>query len=110
MSWVVAPLLFMKARTITIGDKELKSGDKITIEGSSGKVFLGEVPTKEADLNEDFNTLMEWSNKYKKMHVRTNADTPKDVQKALKFGAEELGYVEPSICFLMQKEFLLLER
>ena len=80
-----------KARTITIGDKELKSGDKITIEGSSGKVFLGEVPTKEADLNEDFNTLMEWSNKYKKMHVRTNADTPKDVQKALKFGAEGIG-------------------
>ena len=80
-----------KTKTITIGDKELKSGDKITIEGSSGKVFLGEVPTEEADLNEDFNTLMEWSDKYKTMHVRTNADTPKDVQKALEFGAEGIG-------------------
>ena len=78
-------------KTITIGDKELGSGDKLTIEGSSGKVYLGEVPTEEANLTPEFNMLMEVADKYRTMKVRTNADTPKDAARALSFGAEGIG-------------------
>ena len=80
-----------ETKTITIGDRELGSGDKLTIEGSSGKVYFGEVPTEEAQLTDEFNILMEVADKYRTMRVRTNADTPKDVAKAISFGAEGIG-------------------
>jgi len=73
------------------GDKEVKEGEIITLDGSSGEVFLGEVPTVEADLSGDYDKLMVWARKYKKMGVRTNADTPKDAQVARDFGAEGIG-------------------
>jgi pyruvate, orthophosphate dikinase len=79
------------SKTITIGGQNLKSGDKLTIEGSSGKIYLGEVPTQEAQLTPEFYLLMEMADKYRTMNVRTNADTPKDVVKALSFGAEGIG-------------------
>jgi len=78
-------------KTINIGDRELKSGDTITIEGSSGKVYLGEVPTEEANLTEEFNLMMEIADRHRVMRVRTNADTPVDVAKAISFGAEGIG-------------------
>ena len=80
-----------ESKTVFIGDQELKAGDQITIEGSSGKVYLGEVPTEEAKLTPEFNELMSLADKFRKMRVRTNADTPKDVLKALEFGAEGIG-------------------
>jgi len=69
----------------------VKEGDLITLDGSSGEVFLGQVPTMEPTLSGDFGTLMKWANKYRKLGVRTNADTPKDAKVAREFGAEGIG-------------------
>ena len=74
-----------------VGDLTIKEGDLITLDGSSGEVFLGQVPTMEPTLSGDFGTLMKWANKYRKLGVRTNADTPKDAKVAREFGAEGIG-------------------
>jgi len=74
-------------------DKEIiiKEGETITLDGSTGEVFLGKVPTKDPEMSGDFGTLMKWANKYKKLGVRTNADTPKDAKTAREFGAQGIG-------------------
>jgi len=74
-----------------IGDLIVSEGDLITLDGSTGEVFLGEVPTVNPELSGYFGTIMEWSDKYKKLGVRTNADTPKDAQVARDFGATGIG-------------------
>ena len=66
----------------------IKEGDYITLNGSSGKVYLGKIPVIDPELSGDFATIMEWADKHRKMKVRTNADTPHDAQVARKFGAE----------------------
>ncbi|MBW6441378.1 pyruvate, phosphate dikinase [Patescibacteria group bacterium] len=74
-----------------VGDLVVSEGDLITLDGSTGEVFLGEVPTTDPELSGYFATIMEWSDKYKKLGVRTNADTPKDSQVARDFGAQGIG-------------------
>jgi len=69
----------------------IKEGDYITLNGSSGKVYLGKIPVIDPELSGDFATIMEWADKHRKMKVRTNADTPHDAQVARKFGAEGIG-------------------
>ncbi|KKQ30041.1 MAG: Pyruvate phosphate dikinase, partial [Candidatus Shapirobacteria bacterium GW2011_GWF2_37_20] len=71
-----------------VGDLVVSEGDLITLDGSTGEVFLGEVPTINPQLSGYFGTIMEWSDKYKKLGVRTNADTPKDAAVARDFGAK----------------------
>jgi len=78
-------------KVFKVGDLTVKEGDLITLDGSSGEVFLGQVPTMEPTLSGDFGTLMKWANKFRKMGVRTNADTPKDAKVAREFGAEGIG-------------------
>ena len=80
-----------KAKMFKVGDIEVKEGDLITIDGTAGEVFLGKVPTIEAELSGDFGTLMKWADKYRTMEVRTNADTPKDAKVAREFGAQGIG-------------------
>ncbi|MDO5017181.1 MAG: pyruvate, phosphate dikinase [Porphyromonas sp.] len=80
-----------KAGTVTVGDKVYKEGDYISINGSTGVIYEGKVPTKAAELDPDFQYLMELSNKYAHLKVRTNADTPHDAQVALDFGATGIG-------------------
>ncbi|MCC6277440.1 MAG: pyruvate, phosphate dikinase [Oligoflexia bacterium] len=69
----------------------LKKGDVITLDGSTGEVFLGEVKTVEPQLSGHFDELMQMADKFRKLKVRTNADTPKDAQTARRFGAEGIG-------------------
>ncbi|MGZ3723406.1 MAG: pyruvate, phosphate dikinase, partial [Bdellovibrionales bacterium] len=69
----------------------LKQGDKITLDGSSGEVYLGEVKTVEPSLDEYFTRLMKMADKKRRLGVRTNADTPHDAEVARKFGAEGIG-------------------
>ncbi len=71
--------------------KTVKEGDVITLDGSTGEVLLGEVPTVEAKLDEDFHAFMEWVDKFRRLKVRTNADTPHDSKVARSFGAEGIG-------------------
>jgi pyruvate,orthophosphate dikinase len=78
-------------RVIRIGERELKDGDIITIDGSSGEVMLGEVPTIDPELSGEFSTVMSWADERRRMKVRTNAETPLDAETAIKFGAEGIG-------------------
>jgi len=80
-----------KTRTLTVDGVNLKEGDWISLNGSTGKVYEGKVDTMEAELSGDFGKLMEISEKYTRMQVRTNADTPKDAGVARKFGAKGIG-------------------
>jgi pyruvate,orthophosphate dikinase len=80
-----------KTETCTIGDQEFKEGDYITLDGSLGEINKGKLPLIPPELSGDFGTIMDWANKYRKLGVRTNADTPKDSQTARKFGAEGIG-------------------
>jgi pyruvate,orthophosphate dikinase len=79
------------ARTLRIGTTELKEGDAITLDGATGQVMLGIVPTVEPELAGDFGTLMVWADKLRRMKVRTNAETPDDCRMARQFGAEGIG-------------------
>jgi pyruvate,orthophosphate dikinase len=79
------------ARTLRIGTTELKEGDAITLDGATGQVMLGIVPTVEPELAGDFGTLMVWADELRRMGVRTNAETPEDCRMARQFGAEGIG-------------------
>jgi pyruvate,orthophosphate dikinase len=81
----------MQSRTLKIGFHELKEGNVVTLDGSNGQVMAGEVATIEPELAGDFGTLMEWADKYRRMRVRTNAETPDDCARARQFGAEGIG-------------------
>ena len=80
-----------KTRTCETGGKVYNEGDWISLNGSTGEVYEGKVKTQEATLNKDFAKIMELSDKYTRMYVRTNADTPKDAQIARNFGAKGIG-------------------
>jgi pyruvate,orthophosphate dikinase len=80
-----------KARTLTIGELVLNEGDWLSLNGSSGEVFQGQIPTLEAQLSGDFGALMVLADKYKRLEVRANADTPADATAARNFGATGIG-------------------
>ena len=80
-----------KARTVEIDGVKYKEGDYISINGSTGEVYAGEVATKPAEVSGDFAKLMDLCDKYTKLVVRTNADTPHDAQVAANFGAVGIG-------------------
>ncbi len=80
-----------KAKNFRVGELTVAEGDMITLDGSTGEVFLGQVLTQTPSLSGDFGKLMSWADKYRKMGVRTNADTPKDAKTAREFGAEGIG-------------------
>ncbi|MCW0181615.1 MAG: pyruvate, phosphate dikinase [Zavarzinia sp.] len=79
------------AQTMTVMGKVLKRGDVITIDGATGEVMLGEVPTVQPELSGDFSILMGWADSVRRLKVRTNAETPLDAETARRFGAEGIG-------------------
>ncbi len=76
---------------MTAKGKELKKGDYVAIDGSSGEIFVGKLTTIEPAIGGDFGTVMEWADEIRHLKVRTNADTPDDCKTALRFGAEGIG-------------------
>ena len=78
-------------RTMRVGGRSLKEGEIITIDGASGEVMAGEVPTVQPELAGDFGTLMAWADKVRRLKVRANAETPQDCRTAREFGAEGVG-------------------
>jgi pyruvate,orthophosphate dikinase len=74
-----------------VGDREIKKGDWITLDGSTGEVFSGQMPTIDPELSGSFSIFMDWVEKFRKMGVRANADTPKDSEVARNFGAQGIG-------------------
>ena len=78
-------------QTAQVEKQELKEGDVITVDGTSGRIMLGAVPTLEAELTGDFGSLMAWADARRTMGIRTNAETARDAARALRFGAEGIG-------------------
>ena len=78
-------------KTFKLGGKEYHEGDVISIDGTTGNIYDGAIPTVEATVSGDFGRIMAWADKYRKLKVRTNADTPTDAAKAKELGAEGIG-------------------
>ena len=85
---------------------EVKEGDIITIDGSTGRIILGEVPTVKPEISGDFSKLMGWADNYRKLKVRTNSETPIDTKTARNFGAEGIGLCRTEHMFFDEDRIL----
>ena len=97
-----------KGRKITVNGKTFKHGDTISIDGSSGEVMAGAIATTSPKLSGDFATVMKWADKYRKLGVRTNADTPADSKRARGFGAEGIGLCRTEHMFFEDDRILAM--
>ena len=97
-----------KAKTVEIDGVVYKEGDYISLNGSTGQVYAGEVPTKAAELSGDFKELMDLCDKYTKMEIRTNADTPHDAEVALAFGAKGIGLTRTEHMFFEDQKIIAM--
>ena len=98
------------ARTMTVRGVTLKAGDVITLDGSTGEVMDGEVPTIQPELSGDFATLMDWADGIRRMRVRANAETPADARTARKFGAEGIGLCRTEHMFFEAERIVAMRR
>ena len=74
-----------------LGGHTIREGDYVSLDGSTGKIYLGDIPTVEASISGNFQRIMDWADKYRVLQVRTNADTPADAANAVHLGAEGIG-------------------
>ena len=86
-----AIVLNEEKKEFTLGGVTFKEGDYVSLDGSTGKIYKGDVLTVDATVSGDFGRIMEWADKYRTLKVRTNADNPRDTRKALELGAEGIG-------------------
>ena len=93
----------LPSRTLKIGDRDLKEGDLITLDGATGEIMAGSVDTIEPELVGDFGTLMAWADEHRRMGVRANAETPADCRVARQFGAEGVGLCRTEHMFFDDK-------
>lgn len=99
----------LEAGKFTVGNQVVKAGDVITMDGSTGKVMLGEVPMIEPTLSNEFEVLLNWANETKKLSVRANADAPEDAAKAREFGAEGIGLCRTEHMFMAQERLPIVQ-
>ena len=97
-----------KAKTLTVEGVTYKEGDYISLNGSTGQVYAGQIPTKAAELSGDFKELMDLCDKYTRLQVRTNADTPHDAQVARDFGAKGIGLTRTEHMFFEDKKIVAM--
>ena len=97
-----------KAKTLTVEGVTYKEGDYISLNGSTGQVYAGQIPTKAAELSGDFKELMDLCDKYTHLQVRTNADTPHDAQVARDFGAKGIGLTRTEHMFFEDKKIVAM--
>jgi pyruvate,orthophosphate dikinase len=97
-----------KEKTLEVDDIILKEGDNISLNGSTGDIYLGSVKTKEAELDADFEELMALADKYTRLKVRTNADTPHDAAVARKFGAVGIGLCRTEHMFFEEEKIIAM--
>jgi len=97
-----------KNKTVEIEGVVYKEGDYLSLNGSTGQVYAGEIPTKAAELSGDFKALMDLCDKYTKLQVRTNADTPHDAQVARAFGAKGIGLTRTEHMFFEDQKIIAM--
>jgi pyruvate,orthophosphate dikinase len=95
---------------VRVGGRILNAGDLLTIDGATGEVIEGEVPTIEPEVSGDFSTLMSWADSIRRMKVRTNAETPLDAQTARDFGAEGIGLCRTEHMFFDPERIVAVRR
>ncbi len=100
----------LATRTLRLGNRTLAEGDVITIDGASGEVMAGAVPTVEPELSGEFATLMEWADGARRMRVRANAETPADCRTARSFGAEGIGLCRTEHMFFDSARIVAVRR
>ena len=98
--------MIIKKNYLNQDEYEIKEGDVITIDGGSGKVMLGKVPTVKPDISGDFSKIMKWADQYRKLKVRTNSETPADTKIARDFGAEGIGLCRTEHMFFDEKRII----
>ena len=99
-----------KAKTVKIEGVTYKEGDYISLNGTTGQVYAGEIPTKAAELSGDFKALMDLCDKYTKLQVRTNADTPHDAAVARAFGAKGIGLTRTEHMFFDDQKIIAMRQ
>ncbi|MBD3403211.1 pyruvate, phosphate dikinase [candidate division GN15 bacterium] len=92
-----------------VGKLTVKEGEVITINGSTGEVILGDVPTIDPEFSAEFNELMKWADEYRVMKVRTNADVPRDAKQAIEFGAEGIGLCRTEHMFFAEDRIPIVQ-
>jgi pyruvate,orthophosphate dikinase len=95
-----------ESKIFKTSELEIKEGDIITIDGSTGRIILGEVPTVKPEISGDFSKLMSWADSVRKLKVRTNAETPVDTKTARDFGAEGIGLCRTEHMFFDEERIL----
>jgi pyruvate,orthophosphate dikinase len=97
------------ARTLRIGDHDLREGDVITIDGGTGRVIVGEVALVPPQINEDFETILGWADDVRRLRVRANADNPEDSAKAREFGAQGIGLCRTEHMFFGEERLPVMQ-
>ena len=95
-----------ETKTFKASNLEINEGDIITIDGSTGRIILGEVPTIKPEISGNFSKLMGWADSYRKLKVRTNSETPLDTKTAIDFGAEGIGLCRTEHMFFDEDRIL----
>ncbi len=93
-----------EAKSFVINGKTIKHGDFITLDGSAGDIFVGDLPLKEPELPQSYYTILKWADTFRTINVRTNADTPYDAENAIKMGAEGIGLCRTEHMFFDTEE------
>jgi pyruvate,orthophosphate dikinase len=96
-------------KQLAIGKLIIKEGEVITLNGSTGEIIMGQVPTIDPELSGEFSEYMEWADEYRKLRVRTNADTPADAAEAVKFGAEGIGLCRTEHMFFAEDRIPIVQ-
>ena len=102
--------VFEDEKYFLIGENKVVEGDVISIDGSTGNVYIGSIPTIPANVGGDFGTLMAWADEYRRMGIRTNADSPADIRTALYFGAEGIGLCRTEHMFFDSERILQVRK
>jgi pyruvate,orthophosphate dikinase len=98
-----------KKEIIIVNDITIKKYEFITIDGGSGEVFLGKVPTIDPEISKEFKTILSWANEKKRLGVYANADTPEDARKARELGAEGIGLTRTEHMFMAQDRLPIVQ-
>ena len=97
-------------KQFTLAGKTYHEGDIISIDGTTGNIYDGAIPTVDATIAGEFGRVMEWADKYRKLGVRTNADTPRDTKKAIELGAEGIGLCRTEHMFFEEERIFAIRK
>ncbi len=97
-------------KVFTVGDRTVRQGDLVSIDGATGRVILGEVPLVEPTIGKEFRTLLGWADEYRRLGVRANADTPGDARRARDFGAQGIGLCRTEHMFMAPDRIAVVQR